>query len=132
MKDPEKRLALIWEDLENTYGHGEQDSRTELDAIHRWLPVECTEHGLQSLLKHLEHGQIHVSWSLFEHELEGSGFIEGMISRLLYVVQRSFRDKGLFRPNRWTSYKELTQYVRGCIVFNEKVQRKTQTKRQNT
>ena len=35
MKNPEKRLTLIWEDLENTYGYGERDPCTELDAIDR-------------------------------------------------------------------------------------------------
>ena len=34
-KDPEKRLALFWEDLENTYGNGEWDPCKELDAINR-------------------------------------------------------------------------------------------------
>ena len=73
-----------------------------LDTIHRHPPppVECTEHGLQSLLKDLGHARIHMSGSLFEHELEGPGFIEGMISWLPYVLQRSLRDKGIFHPGR--------------------------------
>ena len=52
----------------------------------------------------------------FEHELEGPGFIEGMISHLPYTFQKPIRDKGLFHRGGWTSYKELTEYVQGCIV----------------
>ena len=34
IKGPNERLALIWEDLENTYGHREREPRTELNKLH--------------------------------------------------------------------------------------------------
>ena len=35
-KDPEERLAIIWEDLKNIYGHREREPRTELDPERSW------------------------------------------------------------------------------------------------
>ena len=49
--DPEERLALVWEDLENIYGHRDREPGMELDKLHRKPAVECTEKGVQTLLK---------------------------------------------------------------------------------
>ena len=39
--DPDERLTLAWEDLENIYGHRNREPRTELDKLYqnRWLNV---------------------------------------------------------------------------------------------
>ena len=98
MKDPEERLALIWEDLENTYGHREREPRTELDKLHRKPAIDCTEKVIQILLKDLGHTQIHVSRSPYEHELSSAEFIEGMIMRLSQSLRTPLRHQCLFRP----------------------------------
>ena len=49
--DPDERLALVWADLDNIYGHRDREPRTEMDKLHQKTTVECTEKGVQTLLK---------------------------------------------------------------------------------
>ena len=76
-KDPKEKLALIWEDHKNTYGHSKRGPRTELDKLHRKPAIDFTKKGIKILRRDLGHAQIYMQGGAYQHELDSLAFTEG-------------------------------------------------------